>query len=709
RKLDATISNDLDVICLKCMEKEPPDRYQDAGSVAEEIQRYLNGEPIRARPVRWPTRTLRWICRNPAISALAGCIAALLIAAIGVAVYQRAIHTFDSLLSSDTNATRKYLDDVNSYRWILNSRLAFVNAADPDRHMRACLALLPDDSIQSESLINYLVDANLQEFYLITSELQTHCPWITERLWTLASDSSLSAKKRLRAICAVALIDQSLADAPIRDWILLPSIVDRLETGEDSNEKAMDVSGRVYEPSYEEEKLLVQDCGMRRCLTNPYLFCESFRRAPLELIEEGLSNLRRSPLKNQVAEAFEEWPNDVEVISSERIAIAIATSALLRGKITIEPKQLADLPDDVHAFLIGHLSTVSLNPQIVIDYCDAIHVPELEAKLLMSLGGVDLQRYPAEREAWKSYVVDRFRSDPSCAVHGAAEFVLKKWGMKNDLKQVTSSLAGQPNDNRQWFINSIGIPFSCVHIKPFIFGLPDDIEYKNPKEVDQREWTIHRNIAVSTREVTNADFDQFLTEFPIYKPNPKEVFDCPVYCQWYHAAMFCNWLSVKEGLAMCYEPNSRGRFKEGMGLSPDYLQKNGYRLPTEFEWEFACRAGGHGLRHFGNDPTLLKYYAWHGDAFGRRRAAAGLRPNEFGLFDMLGNVWEWTNTLDSANRAKDGASLKRIENLMDGERVVARGCGYPTPSEQVRCTMPFFPSPADEIKAVGFRVVRTLE
>ncbi len=124
-----------------------------------------------------------------------------------------------------------------------------------------------------------------------------------------------------------------------------------------------------------------------------------------------------------------------------------------------------------------------------------------------------------------------------------------------------------------------------------------------------------------------------------YSPDPKGPMNG---LSWYNAAAYCNWLSRQEGLPECYEPNPDGEYATGMKIKHDALRLGGYRLPTEAEWEYACRAGAGTSRFYGASPELLGRYAWY-NANSQERAwpCGSLQPNEFGLFDMLGNVYEW--------------------------------------------------------------------
>jgi formylglycine-generating enzyme required for sulfatase activity len=132
---------------------------------------------------------------------------------------------------------------------------------------------------------------------------------------------------------------------------------------------------------------------------------------------------------------------------------------------------------------------------------------------------------------------------------------------------------------------------------------------------------------------------------------------------WHNAMTFCRWLSKKTG--------------------------KDYRLPTEAEWEYACRAGSTDTFGIGNGPEKLKEYAWYEKTADSETSAVGKKkPNAWGLYDMLGNVREWVSDFYSPEAYKQAAAKASAVNPkgpQTGKVHVARGGDYSCPAEELRC------------------------
>lgn len=169
------------------------------------------------------------------------------------------------------------------------------------------------------------------------------------------------------------------------------------------------------------------------------------------------------------------------------------------------------------------------------------------------------------------------------------------------------------------------------------------------------------------------------------------------YVSWQDAVRFCNALSERTGLAPCY------REVKG-GWSCDWAA-DGYRLPTEAEWEYACRAGTDTPWFWGGDADAARYYAWFSGISGSEpHPVGGLEPNPWGFQDMTGNVWEWC--WDWYTDTYDPADTDNPRGAAQGRRRVLRGGSFGNVPGLLRSAVRLRDEPGLRFVRIGFRCVR---
>lgn len=154
---------------------------------------------------------------------------------------------------------------------------------------------------------------------------------------------------------------------------------------------------------------------------------------------------------------------------------------------------------------------------------------------------------------------------------------------------------------------------------------------------------------------------------------------------WKDAVVFCNLLSQKSGLTPCYSIGSDGETVQWN------VEADGYRLPTEAEWQYACKAGTSGYQY-----GKLDQIAWYNDnSQGMLHKVGSKEPNAWGLYDMLGNVWEWCWDI--------------YDEQVYGSYRVFRGGSWAEEARGCGATCRRRSHPTFRIEDLGFRLARSLK
>jgi hypothetical protein len=356
----------------------------------------------------------------------------------------------------------------------------------------------------------------------------------------------------------------------------------------------------------------------------------------------------------------------------------------------------------VRSYLLERFGPFGADPKVLFERLDQEPDVSIRRALVLSLGGFGPDRLPlAERDQFTPRLLRLYQDEPDAGLHGAAEWLLRRWKKAASLQEIDSRLAtGRVEGQRQWYVNRQKQTLTII-------PGPGQIWIGAGTTLSQR--VIDRTFAIATKEVTFEQFFRFRKNHG-YEPRFAPSFDCPVNeVTWYDAAAYCNWLSEQEGIPKdqwCYVPNARGEYGPGMKLAPNFQQRTGYRLPSEAEWEYACRAGTTTTWYCGAAEELVEKYSWYlPNGFSRPHPGGMLKPNDLGMFDMHGNVWEWCQ-----DPAKDLGKTppQDLSEIVPEDERVASGGSFDSHARNVTPVTRFRFAPTDHYGSVGLRPARTM-
>ena len=343
------------------------------------------------------------------------------------------------------------------------------------------------------------------------------------------------------------------------------------------------------------------------------------------------------------------------------------------------------------------------------------------AALAISLGDFQVAKMLSEDQqlSVRAHALELFVEDIDSGVHGACEWLLKQLGAQDELQTANKELAtGTVVGNRNWYrTKSSDATFIVLGPAEFVMGSPihESERYGGAKETDEAQHVrgIDYRFAIASQETTVEQFQRFRANHS-FNRNYSWESDAPANrITWFDAVAYCNWLSKSEGLApeeYCYQINPQD--PTDVAIPPDMLKRTGYRLPTEAEWEFACRAQSLTARPYGETKELLGRFAWYADNSGTERATSvgSMRPNDFGMFDMLGNIFEWNQDRYYSypnNKPEKLAGRLQIGKIDLKERRLLRGGSFYGQALNVRSSVRSSYEPTIDYIDIGVRPSRT--
>ncbi|MDA8563302.1 formylglycine-generating enzyme family protein, partial [Mariniblastus sp.] len=396
------------------------------------------------------------------------------------------------------------------------------------------------------------------------------------------------------------------------------------------------------------------------------------------------------------------------------------------------------------------------------------------AGLLLSMGQFSKSQIPqSKRKSMTPPLLDVFINHPDAEVHASARWLLQSWNEESHVEAAELKLrSAAPKPGHRWHVDLAGNTFVVFEpVDQFLVGTSDPNQERAKAQssyIDgeqQHRRRIPRRFGICMHEVTVRQFEEFETymvnvwrqklatldsedsedqteakqlkawiaDVPRRQKRRSEYSsDAPIVeTTWAKSLTFCRWLSDKYSTGHCLPSVTRlqqwHHKKTDVMLLQKHIRRPGYRLPTAAEWEYACRANTSTLRPTGMVLSRLKSYAWFGgDRSFTLQSVGTLKPNGFGMFDILGNASEWCLTWfqeslpdeslavssDLVSSALSDPIWPDIGKSQIGWKSPSRehrGASYLDNAGDVRTSRRFHSRPFNGQGYLGFRLARTYE
>lgn len=661
-----------------------------------------------------------------------------------------AIQIVKGLLQAESSQIKAIIQNVNDYRQFARDHLEkalYDSPEDSNAKLHAALAMLAEDKSVLPFLKQRLLTVSPAQFQHVRDFLQENKEYLVKDYWEIAKQDR-EPNRRFQAACALATYapdDPSWNDAELCGFVA--TYLTSVQPTEllPWRNALRPIKHHLYGPLGQIYRDVQRDDEARSFATDTladYLSddAESLFRLLIdsnekqfEVIYHKLIGHREKAVQLGNDEVLRIIQADTNEEQREAVAKRKANSFVMLLRMTASDHiwpLLKHSPDPrVRSYIVHWLQPRGASFQSLLARYQEESDVTIKRALLLSIGEFNVAE--SEREEFSIHLLDIYRNHEDSGLHAAAEWLLRRWQRHEEisaidqvLRQREPDINAAKKDRRQWYINSQGQTF--VKITPDVFLMGESIRVLDPNEIEPvHRKNIMREIAVASKEVTVNQWKQFANDNPQmpWKAEQEQLksytpsVDAPMIgMTWYEAAWYCNWLSEKEGIPpeqWIYEKNQDGDYATGMKAKEKFWELSGYRLPTEAEWEFACRAGATSIRYYGVAESLLPKYAWYqANGDNQTHRVGSLKPNDFGLFDTHGNVYEWCYDLYAAypvSTASGSVDEPSTESTDDAGRRILRGGSFLYPALSIRSASrsSLQPFSRPNLTYGGFRPIRS--
>ncbi|MEM7456600.1 MAG: bifunctional serine/threonine-protein kinase/formylglycine-generating enzyme family protein [Planctomycetota bacterium] len=701
--LNSKVAKDLETICLKCLRKEPERRYQSAEELATDLRRYLDRRPILARRTTVAERSRKWIRRNPVVAALGFLLAASLIAgAIAnhfVSLNARKNLARDqarSVLTADLNGLPLLIEQLQANADFEAEMIP--SPVDEESLFRVNLALLNVEPDRLESLLGSLGNFDAQQIDtllkvvrgshddLVLSHLDQIKPSNESALQLSCLKAGIAAQKQLPLESAEQLA-KLLAEKPADElvpWLDLlrpysATICDQCWKlmGQGLDESSLSsVATVVVHLGEDDKEQLINLLAVLPATELPQVIDALEKNEPTEL--PSFDSFRYAPyVSDQQRDEFRRETNFLVA----RIGLLDDNDSWIEFSDYENAERQTEL---IHNLYLAGIPSDSLIKRLADDQ----HPDIVYAAILA------MSEYPAHELSdpeLANQLLEIYTRHPDAGVHSVTGHVLSRLRLREALENTAWA------EGRDWYVAG-GVEMSVI-------SGPGEIELswnEAAQFIDEplargKKKVLIDSFAISTNEITRETFEALL-ENPNPSPETSPTSKHPViHVTFNEAARFCNLLSLEAGIAedqLCYDITADGK----VTLVDDFRARTGFRLPMQSEWEFAASNGLFKNPFYGKRTEHAGSFAWlRENSSGQYTNIPGtLKPNRFGLFDVIGNVSEWVHR--DINEIPN-ATEHKIESFVGYDFTVEAGTVGTAYGAMIRTY---------STRSTGFRIVQSI-